>query len=492
MRYTVEEVFRTEGIPEFTFVRPSNFNEILVDIRTPGKPIIIEGQSGTAKTTTAKNILEKCLPDAGFHYLSARRTADVPKIIALAEGGATGRFIIDDFHRLDDGTQARIADLAKLAAEEDDAKVYPKLVLIGINKVGSELIHLVHDVAKRCGIHRISPATEAITAELMHKGEEKLNVSFPSPSQIFAETRGDYWLTQLVCQTVCILNSVTETAETAQALQFSASDLRQRVIARLEHSFQEAVKEFCRGKRFRSTNDPYLKLLRAISEQESSIVDLTELANANGAVRGSINNIKEKRLSILIESKPICDRYFYYNPETKHFAIEDPALFYYVRHLDWDALRRICGFRTGQRDYEFDFAMSFAGENRALAKLIAEQLETLDSSVFFDEFFETNYLGKAWHSQFQRVFGEQCRFVVCLLDRNYVEKIWPTFERESFTPRVGEGAVIPIFLDKTVVPGIPRDIVGIAFETGDIPEEELPNHVTDHIVFRLIGRLEDI
>jgi hypothetical protein len=124
LKYTVEEVFRTEGIPEFTFVRPSNFGEILVDIRTPGKPVIIEGQSGTGKTTTAKKILVECLPDAGFQYLSARRTDDMPKILAVAEGGKAGHFIIDDFHRLDDETQTKIANLAKLAAEEYDAKIY--------------------------------------------------------------------------------------------------------------------------------------------------------------------------------------------------------------------------------------------------------------------------------------------------------------------------------------------------------------------------------
>jgi hypothetical protein len=71
---------------------------------------------------------------------------------------------------------------------------------------------------------------------------------------------------------------------------------------------------------------------------------VTELANANEAVRGSINNIKEKRLSILIESKPICETYLYYNPETKNFAIEDPALFYYLKHLDWERLKRDCGY----------------------------------------------------------------------------------------------------------------------------------------------------
>ena len=492
MRYPVEEIFRTEGIPAFTFVRPPNFNEILIDIRSAGKPVIIEGQSGTGKTTTAKKILEDCLPQAGFQYLSGRKPSDIPKILSLADGHETGHFIVDDFHRIDDCIQAKIANLVKLAAEEYGSADYPKVVLIGINKVGSELIHLVHDIAKRCGIHRIKPASQETTRELIQKGEQKLNVKFAETEQIFAETQGDYWLTQLVCQTICLLNEVTETAGSGRTLPFSASELRQRVTTRLEHAYQETVKEFCRGKRFRSTNDPYLKLLRCVSEQDSSIVDLTELANANPSVRGSINNIKEKRLSILIESKPICERYFYYSAETKHFAIEDPALFYYVKHLDWDGLRKACGFRVGEQDYDFDFAISFAGENRALAKTIAEQLEVLDCSVFYDEFFEANFLGKAWHTKLKEVFGEQSRFVVCLLDTHYLDKIWPTFERESFAPRVSEASVIPIFLDGEIFPGIPRDINGVTFRPSDGTPQELPNRITDEIVFKLMSRLEDL
>lgn len=34
MSFLVEEVFRTEGIPEFTFVNPPNYMEIMIDIRT--------------------------------------------------------------------------------------------------------------------------------------------------------------------------------------------------------------------------------------------------------------------------------------------------------------------------------------------------------------------------------------------------------------------------------------------------------------------------
>ncbi|MDX5372750.1 MAG: TIR domain-containing protein [Pseudomonadaceae bacterium] len=489
MNYPVEEVFRTEGVPEFTFVRPPNFGELLVDIRNPGKPVIIEGQSGTGKTTTVKKILEESLPSAGFEYLSARRSRDMVRILEIANNAPKGRFIIDDFHRLASEIQAKIADIIKIAAEEYDDDSHPKVVIIGINRVGSELIHLVHDIAKRCGIHRIAPASLETAKELIKKGEEKLGISFENCEAVFTEAKGDYWLTQLICQSICLINNITETRPDKPTLNFNPAELRPRVVARLEHAYQDAVKEFCRGKRFRSSNDPYLKVLKCVGEQDSSIVDLTELANANPEVRGSINNIKEKRLSILIESKPICDQYFYYNPETKVFAIEDPALFYYLKHLDWDGIRLACGFRPGLKEFEFDFALSFAGENRQLAEMIASQLETFDCAVFYDEWFEANYLGKAWHKSFAEIFSEQSRFVVCLLDKHHAEKIWPTFERECFAPRIPEAAVIPIYLDDTPVAGIPKDTIGIPFKNYT-ESPDLPNKVTDEIIFKLFDRLE--
>lgn len=479
-------------MPAFTFVNPPNFNELLVDIRNPGKPVIIEGQSGTGKTTTARKIIEENIVGAPFEYLSARKAKDIPKILAISNGAEAGRYVIDDFHRLDNETQEKIANLIKVAAEDYEEGVHPKIVIIGINKVGSELIHLVHDIAKRCGIHKIKPAPIETTKELITKGEEKLNIKISDHDRIFQETGGDYWLTQLVCQSVCLANNITQSANIQKHLTLDIPQLRLKVTDRLEHAYSEPVTEFCRGNRFRSTNDPYLKLLKCVSEQDSSIVDLTELANANANVRGSINNVKEKRLAILIDSKPICERYFYYNPATKHFAIEDPALFYYVKHLDWEELRKKCGFRAGDLDFDFDFAISFAGENRTLAREIKSQLETLDFSVFFDELFEANYLGQAWHKTFMEIFSARSRFVVCLLDKHHLEKIWPTFERECFVPRVADAAVIPIYLDKSSFPGIPKDTVGIPFSATDIKPDELPNKVTDEIIYKLAARIENI
>jgi hypothetical protein len=286
------------------------------------------------------------------------------------------------------------------------------------------------------------------------------------------------------------LSSFTEPP--ADSLQSGAKllkhPLRRTVVERLRAAYYPAVKEFCRGRRFRPSNDPYFKLLRAVGQQDSSIVDLNELANANPDVRGSINNIKEHRLAVLLQSKPTCARHFYYSQETKNFAIEDPALSYFLKHLEWNALRLDCGFRESTKDYEWDFALSFAGENRELARRIASNLEILDARVFFDEYFENNYLGKTWSDQFKRIFGESSRLVVCLLDSHHKRKIWPTFERECFLPRVAEGDVIPILLDDTPFVGIPSDVVGIKF-SADPASPTFEDDVIEQIVYRLMDRI---
>jgi hypothetical protein len=485
MKYFLEEIYKTEGVPEFTFVRPPNYNEILVDVRNPTKPVVIEGQSGTGKTTVVKKIIEQTNVGGEVQYLSARRADDIPKIIDISESKLIGRFVIDDFHRLNNVIQEKLANIIKVSAEETDGSKHPKIIIIGINKVGSDLIHLVHDIAKRCGIHRVLPASKEDVDDLIKKGEEKLNVVIEDHDKIYDESSGDYWLTQLLCQSVCLMGDVTETQENKLSLKFDEKALRQRVVSRLENTYLEPVKEFSRGRRFRTTNDPYFKLLKTISAQDSSIVDLNELANANEEVRGSINNIKEYRVNSLLESKPICNQYFYYNSETKNFAIEDPALFYYLKHLNWENLRKACGFRDIE-NFEFDFALSFAGENRALAEIIADLLLVLDCTVFYDAHFEANYLGKAWGKQFQEIFGKKSRFVVCLLDIHHKEKIWPTFERDCFIPRVADDAVIPIYLDDSVFVGIPKDIIGIDFKKMDRANE---TSITDEIVMKLEARL---
>lgn len=485
--YYLEDVFVTEGVPQFTFVPPPNYVEILLDVRRSGKPVIIEGQSGTGKTTAIKRIISSIGVES-VSYLSARQPDDVLEIIKIIDDRKDGFFVIDDFHRLQNDIREGLANIAKLAAEQGEDNKSLKLVIIGINQVGSDLIQLVPDIAKRTGIHRIEPGTYSEIKTLIENGCERLNIEFTDIEEIYKESRGDYWLTQQICQAACAMEKISETSPNTLKVKIDTDEIRSRVVTRLRSAYYPAVKSFCRGRRFRPSNDPYFKLLKTIGQQESSVIDLNELQNAIPEVRGSINNIKDRRLSVLLDSKAECKSYFYYNSETKNFAIEDPALFYFIRHLDWSQLRLDCGFREENKAKDWDIAISFAGENRELAKVIAEELELQDVHVFFDEFYENNYLGKAWSENFKSIFSEKSSLIVALLDKHHQEKIWPTFERDCFTPRVSEGDVIPVILDDTLFTGIPKDIAAIYFRW-DPADPEWRTKARSQIVEKLLDRM---
>src|SRR5581483_5413974 len=100
MKKNLEDVYVTEGVPLYTFVKPPNYNEILLDIRKAGKPVIIEGQSGTGKTTVVKKVVEQLGLGFNIKYLSARKATDVEEIVHLSSNTPAGYFVIDDFHRL--------------------------------------------------------------------------------------------------------------------------------------------------------------------------------------------------------------------------------------------------------------------------------------------------------------------------------------------------------------------------------------------------------
>ncbi len=79
----ISDVFVTEGIPHFTYVEPPNYNEILIDVKKTGKPVVIEGQSGTGKTSTITRILADIKDKIEFTYYSARKRDDVVNILKL-------------------------------------------------------------------------------------------------------------------------------------------------------------------------------------------------------------------------------------------------------------------------------------------------------------------------------------------------------------------------------------------------------------------------
>jgi len=117
--------------------------------------------------------------------------------------------------------------------------------------------------------------------------------------------------------------------------------------------------------------------------------------------------------------------------------------------------------RDMRDDFQYDIALSFAGEDREIAKEIYEKLSATGIEVFFDEVYQAELWGKNLPDEFQQRYGPKTRFVLPLISRHYAVKDWTDFEftiaREEARRRSQE-FILPVRLDNTPLVGLKSGI----------------------------------
>jgi len=116
--------------------------------------------------------------------------------------------------------------------------------------------------------------------------------------------------------------------------------------------------------------------------------------------------------------------------------------------------------------YNYDVALSFAGEQRRYVKKIYNALNKKGLKVFYDESPEVQaaHLGKRFTEIAQRIYGETADFVVLFVSREYIAKQWPYLEAAYVLDRMraelfqGNNVLIGKF-DDVDLPGFPREIM---------------------------------
>jgi len=110
--------------------------------------------------------------------------------------------------------------------------------------------------------------------------------------------------------------------------------------------------------------------------------------------------------------------------------------------------------------YEYDVAISFAGEDRDFAEAVAKGLRYAGVEVFYDEFYSAKLWGKDLSAEFRKVFCDSSKFCITILSQQYVDKIWTNFEKQQAIERMirekGKEYVLPVRLDGFAgeVPGL--------------------------------------
>ena len=102
---------------------------------------------------------------------------------------------------------------------------------------------------------------------------------------------------------------------------------------------------------------------------------------------------------------------------------------------------------------QYDFAFSFAGEDREVVEKIKDGLVRYNYKVFYDRDVQSELVGKDLFSYLRRTYMKQTKYVVCFLSENYKRKIWTNLEFSAVKERLmstffASDFLIPIILDE--------------------------------------------
>jgi hypothetical protein len=242
----LEDVFKTVGLPPYTYVKPAYYGEVRADISASGKHLLIEGPSGIGKTCVAFKVFEELgwAKDDRFSYVSCRDGDGEERINAFFEIAAKGEMpkpslmVIDDFHLLSVDKRAEIgSSLKRMSDRAFERDAPPKAILIGIPTTGVSLLSKAYDLGPRLGTYLLSRASDTEIDRLISEGETALNVLFEDRNVLLSESAGNFWLAQYVCNRVCATHEVFETQDDAEILTFDLLGIRQGLMAGLAQRY---------------------------------------------------------------------------------------------------------------------------------------------------------------------------------------------------------------------------------------------------------------
>jgi predicted aspartyl protease len=137
-------------------------------------------------------------------------------------------------------------------------------------------------------------------------------------------------------------------------------------------------------------------------------------------------------------------------------------------------------------DYEFDVALSFAGEQRSDVERVADYLKNAGLRVFYDAHEKASLWGKDLYVHLSDVYQNRARYCIIFASREYADKSWTGHERQNAQARAlrekGNEYILPVRFDDTEVPGLPRTVGYLDFRL------EGPEGISEAFIQKLMLR----
>jgi hypothetical protein len=512
------DVFKTVGLPPYTYVKPSYYGEVRSDIQQPGRHVLIEGPSGIGKTCVVFKVFEDIAWSDGqqYAYLSGRDAGVSARIDQFLETSLLGNaptpalMVVDDFHLLPFDKRAEIGSkLKRLSDLAFSQSAPPKMILIGIPTTGTSLLSNSYDLGPRLGSYRFARATDAEIDRLITEGEGALNVLFEDRDFLLAESSGNFWLAQYICNKVCATQEVFESQEEVKILTFDLLGIRQRLLAELSQRYMPTARTFAKGKKWRpGGNKPYLEVLLALSKIPDLVVTYDKILNVvPERRRPGLKTIRGRIAEVIHDPARTIDlrKQIAFDPASG-FSIEDPLFRYFLSNLNTTELYRDLGIEQNVVEtssfYAYDIGFSFAGEVRRIVEAVNNELKAEDVITFYDFDQQAVLLALDLEIALRKIYAESCRFYLVFLDRHYAEKIWTKYEKDILTTAGRKEHIIPVVLDDVGTTGA----VGISSTIGridlrdawsevqrhDSVTKDVTNLIRNRCVLPIVQKLDDV
>lgn len=109
-------------------------------------------------------------------------------------------------------------------------------------------------------------------------------------------------------------------------------------------------------------------------------------------------------------------------------------------------------------EYEYDIAVSFAGEDRDIVEnIINVLLERSNIKVFYDKLEEHKLWGKDLYQYLSTIYSEKAKYCIVFISENYMKSRWTKHELKNAQARAfiqDNEYILPIKLDDTILPGV--------------------------------------
>jgi hypothetical protein len=120
---------------------------------------------------------------------------------------------------------------------------------------------------------------------------------------------------------------------------------------------------------------------------------------------------------------------------------------------------------------QIDLAISYASEDREIARQIATSMDARGYKVFYDEF--ENLWGEVLTTKLAKVYGEQSRFCLIIISENYIRKPWTNHECQFALSRAltERGPyILPLRIDDSKLDGLSPNIGYLDLRNSSIEE----------------------